>query len=66
MVCARMQRKALAGLRAAGIARVVMLTGDDAATAKRIGDVLNLDLILADASPADKVTTVTAEKACVC
>jgi P-type E1-E2 ATPase len=41
-----------------------MLTGDDAATAKRIGDVLNLDLVLADASPADKVTTVTAEKAC--
>ena len=34
-----------------------MLTGDDAATAKRIGDVLNLDLVLADASPADKVTT---------
>ena len=56
--------KALASLRAAGIARVVMLTGDDAATAKRIGDVLNLDLVLADASPADKVTTVTAEKAC--
>ena len=56
--------KALASLRAAGIARVVMLTGDDAATAKRIGDVLNLDLVLADASPADKVTAVTAEKAC--
>jgi P-type E1-E2 ATPase len=56
-------RKALASLRASGIQRIVMLTGDDAAAAKRIGNTLDLDLVLADASPADKVTAVAAEKA---
>ncbi|QKC84810.1 heavy metal translocating P-type ATPase [Mesorhizobium sp. NZP2077] len=53
----------LASLRSAGITRMVMLTGDDGAAAKRISSMLDLDVIVADAIPADKVATVTAEKA---
>jgi cation transport ATPase len=54
---------ALANLRSAGITRMVMLTGDDGAAAKRISSMLDLDVIVADAVPADKVATVEAEKA---
>ncbi|MEO5757148.1 MAG: heavy metal translocating P-type ATPase [Mesorhizobium sp.] len=53
----------LANLRSAGITRMVMLTGDDGAAAKRISSKLGLDVIVADAIPADKVATVEAEKA---
>ncbi|MCA0008751.1 MULTISPECIES: heavy metal translocating P-type ATPase [unclassified Mesorhizobium] len=56
-------RDALANLRSAGITRMVMLTGDDSAAAKRVSSRLDLDVIIADAVPADKVTTVEAEKA---
>ncbi|TPJ54957.1 heavy metal translocating P-type ATPase [Mesorhizobium sp. B2-6-4] len=56
-------RDSLANLRSAGIARMVMLTGDDGAAAKRVSSRLDLDVIVADAVPADKVTTVVAEKA---
>ncbi|MCZ8546245.1 heavy metal translocating P-type ATPase [Mesorhizobium qingshengii] len=54
---------ALANLRSAGITRMVMLTGDDGAAAKRISSMLDLDVIVSDAVPADKVATVEAEKA---
>lgn len=54
---------AIANLRSAGITRMVMLTGDDGAAAKRISSMLDLDVIVADAVPADKVATVEAEKA---
>ena len=40
-----------------------MLTGDDAAAAAQVAAALDLDAVVADASPADKVATVGAEKA---
>ncbi|MER8491570.1 heavy metal translocating P-type ATPase [Mesorhizobium australicum] len=56
-------RDTLANLRSAGITRMIMLTGDDGAAAKRISSKLGLDVIVADANPAYKVATVEAEKA---
>lgn len=55
-------RNALTGLRLAGITRMVMLTGDDGLAAGRISALLDLDAIVADATPAQKVATVEAEK----
>ncbi|EHK53274.1 heavy metal translocating P-type ATPase [Allomesorhizobium alhagi] len=55
-------RDALRELRSAGIARIVMLTGDDGAAAKRISALLDLDAVVADATPAEKVAAVEAEK----
>lgn len=52
---------ALSRLRRAGITRSLMLTGDDAETANRIGGTLGFDRIVADASPADKVALIKAE-----
>ncbi|MBB6408917.1 heavy metal translocating P-type ATPase [Mesorhizobium sangaii] len=54
---------ALSKLRSAGITRTIMLTGDDRVAAKRISALLDLDAIVADATPAEKVATVEAEKA---
>ncbi len=51
----------VSSLRAHGVGRIVMLTGDDAATAREVGSQLGLDAIIADASPSDKVATVQAE-----
>jgi len=53
----------LGRLRSAGITRMVMLTGDDCVAAKRTSALLDLDALVADATPAEKVATVTAEKA---
>ena len=39
-----------------------MLTGDDGGTAKRVASTLDIDCVIADASPADKVAAVEAEK----
>lgn len=55
-------RDALRDLRSAGIARIVMLTGDDGAAAKRISALLDLDAVIADATPAEKVVAVEFEK----
>lgn len=52
----------LVDLRRAGIDRIVMLTGDDAETAARIGETLALDRILAGADPAAKVAAVAEER----
>jgi heavy metal translocating P-type ATPase len=49
-------------LRAAGIARVIMLTGDRPAAAEIIGAALDLDSVLADRAPADKVDAVRTEQ----
>ena len=54
---------ALDDLRASGFSRIVMLTGDDAASAARIATALGIDNVIAEASPADKVAAVSAEKA---
>lgn len=48
-------RDALARLRASGIRRVVMLTGDNAAIGERIGTELGMDEVFADLLPEDKV-----------
>lgn len=48
-------------LRNAGFTRIIMLTGDGAASAGRISELLRLDGVVADATPAMKVSTVEAE-----
>jgi P-type E1-E2 ATPase len=53
----------LGELRQAGIKRVVMLTGDDSVAAERIARLLDLDVIVANATPAEKVAAIEAEKA---
>jgi soluble P-type ATPase len=49
-------------LREAGVVRIVMVTGDRAAAAQAIGAALDLDSVLADRIPADKVDAVRAEQ----
>lgn len=56
-------RAALDQLRGSGFQRILMLTGDDENSARRIGETLELDEIFAEASPADKVAIVNAERA---
>ena len=50
-------------LRSAGVTRIVMLTGDDGAAAEKVSASLDLDAVFSDATPAEKVGTVEAEKA---
>ena len=54
--------RTLRRLRAAGMTRVVMLTGDRPAPAQQIGTVLGLDEVAAQQTPADKVARVRAER----
>ncbi len=54
--------RAVRMLRAAGVARIVMVTGDHAAAAETIGAALDLDAVLADRLPSDKVDAVRAEQ----
>lgn len=49
--------EAVAALHAEGI-RIIMLTGDNAKTAKVVGDTLNIDEVVADVLPADKAAVV--------
>jgi Zn2+/Cd2+-exporting ATPase len=49
---------ALAGLKAAGVAYTVMLTGDHAATARAIGNSLGVDEVRAGLLPQQKVAAV--------
>jgi soluble P-type ATPase len=49
-------------LRTAGISRIVMVTGDRAEAAETIGAALDLDCVLADRVPSDKVDAVSAEQ----
>ena len=53
---------AVQALRAAGISRIVMLTGDRADAAETIGAALDLDAVLADRVPSDKVDAVATEQ----
>lgn len=54
--------RAIQGLRAAGVRRIVMVTGDRADAAETIGAALDLDAVLADRVPADKVDAVATEQ----
>jgi soluble P-type ATPase len=49
-------------LRTAGVARIVMVTGDRADAAETIGAALDLDAVLADRVPSDKVDAVAMEQ----
>lgn len=49
-------------LRSAGVGRVVMATGDKSAVANTVGEVLGVDQVLAERSPAEKVEVVRLER----
>ncbi|KUI33913.1 ATPase P [Mycobacterium sp. IS-1496] len=49
-------------LRAAGLNRLVLLTGDRAEPAREVGTVLGLDEVYAEQTPADKVVAVRDER----
>ena len=53
---------AVQSLRAAGVARIVMVTGDRADAAETIGAGLDLDAVLSDRVPSDKVDAVAVER----
>jgi heavy metal translocating P-type ATPase len=53
---------AVQSLRAAGIKRIVMVTGDRVDAAETIGAALDLDAVLADREPVDKVEAVAFEQ----
>ena len=54
--------RAVQALRTAGVSRIVMVTGDRADAAETIGAALDLDAVLADREPADKVDAVATEQ----
>ncbi len=54
--------RAVQALRSTGVARIVMVTGDRADAAETIGAALDLDAVLADRDPADKVEAVATEQ----
>ncbi|WP_234490916.1 heavy metal translocating P-type ATPase, partial [Streptomyces sp. MBT33] len=54
--------RTLRHLRAAGIERLLMLTGDRSAPAREVAAVLGLDEVCAELGPADKVAVVRAER----
>ena len=54
--------RGMQALRAAGVSRIVMLTGDRADAAETMGAALDLDAVLADRLPSDKVEAVSIEQ----
>ena len=54
--------RAIQSLRAAGVARIVMVTGDRADAAETIAAALDIDAVLSDRVPSDKVDAVTMER----
>lgn len=55
--------EALASMRALGINRLILLTGDRAAAAKEVGEMLGVDEVVAEVLPAQKLDIVRAEQA---
>ncbi len=51
-------REALAKLKETGVKRIVMLTGDNASTARAVAADLGVDEVRADLMPEDKVTAI--------
>jgi P-type E1-E2 ATPase len=56
-------REALDAMRQFGIQRVILLTGDRAAAAREVGDILGVDQVVAEVLPAQKLEVVRAEQA---
>ena len=56
-------REALAAMRALGIDRLILLTGDRAAVAREVGEALGMDEVVAEVLPAQKLEVVRAEQA---
>jgi len=56
-------RGALAALRALGIGRFVLLTGDRTEVARKVGEALGMDEVVAEVLPAQKLDVVRAEQA---
>jgi soluble P-type ATPase len=54
--------RAMQTLRTAGVSRIVMVTGDRADAAETIGAALDLDAVLANRVPSDKVDAVATEQ----
>ena len=54
--------RAVQALRAGGVARIMMVTGDRADSAETIAAALDLDAVLAERVPADKVEAVASEQ----
>jgi heavy metal translocating P-type ATPase len=54
--------RAIHALRSAGVERIVMVTGDRADAAETIAAALDLDAVLADRVPSDKVDAVAVEQ----
>ena len=50
-------------LRAAGVTRVVLVTGDRADVAGMVGRIVGVDTVLADCDPADKLAAIESESA---
>jgi Cd2+/Zn2+-exporting ATPase len=46
-----------------GIARLILLTGDRASAARRVGDLLGMDEVVAEVLPAQKLDVIRAEQA---
>ena len=53
-------REAITRLKASGVRRILMLTGDNTVTARRVGQELGVDEIHAELLPEDKVKAVAA------
>ena len=54
--------RAVQALRTAGVSRIVMVTGDRSDAAETIAAALDLDAVLADRDPSDKVDAVASEQ----
>src|SRR5262249_20333540 len=55
-------RRTIRALRAGGIRRIVVVTGDRSEVAATVGAVIGVDEVLAERSPADKLDAVRSER----
>ncbi len=54
--------RTIRALRAGGVNRIVMVTGDRAEVAETVGSIIGVDAVLAERSPADKLDAVRLER----